>query len=69
MIKLTAEEIEFIVTALNIRINIIETGNPVLSATDAHERGIRFNLLDDSQVQSISKMKALVNRLLANIRP
>lgn len=73
--KLTKEEKEDIIIALNMRCNWIETDNTHLSAADVKERmsnsdtlfkeRYTINALSESQMEAILRMKKLMRKFYA----
>lgn len=73
--KLSKEEREDVITALNLRCNLIETGDPHLSANDVAQRlnsrdtlfKERYTIkpLSVDQMKLIVRMKELVQKLYA----
>lgn len=61
-IEVSAAEAELIRQSLQMRINIIETSNYVLSARDAHERDLPHNVLDYNQMELILVINRLIER-------
>lgn len=61
---LTPEQTEDIRTALQLRANLIETGNPVLSAQDYRDRGKLCRDLDDAQYCTVLRLRDLARKLV-----
>lgn len=61
--ELTREEKDLIVEGLLIRKNLIETGDPVLSANDAFERGIKIRPLDRHQRDTINNIEDIIKKI------
>ncbi len=65
ILEIDSDEANLIKIAMNIRASIIETGSPILRATDAIESG-NFKIvrpLAMSQVEIIAKMDSLVEKI------
>ena len=63
---MTRQEIEDIVTALNMRRNFIETGTVTMSANDAvaAKKHTLIKALEPAQKEAIRRMETLVDRFL-----
>ena len=64
MLKLSTEEKALVVYALQIRRNIIETGDPCLSAIDAARREMAARALSESQMKLILFTDALIDKVI-----
>jgi len=64
LLEITGEDKEHIYRALNMWKNYIETGNIVLSAADAKERGEKYNALSVDQMKFIVHLEDLKMRVL-----
>ena len=62
-ISLSKEEKEMVLIGLNMRRNLIETGDPHLSARDAQRIGNKTKVLSIAQMRLIVATDDLVNRL------
>lgn len=54
---------QIIITSLWLRKNIIETGDPYLSANDAQNQGLKVNALHEDQMKLMLKINKLIRIL------
>lgn len=64
MVPMTGQEIADAIDALACQANIIETGNPAMSAQDAEAMGKKFKALDLDQMTKVVRLRQLRHNLL-----
>ena len=64
--ELSDEEIDLLISGLQMRACFIETGNPILRQVDAQNMGQSIRALEKSQVQLISKIDTLIGELMSS---
>lgn len=64
-VELSDEELALIREGLNMKANIVETGNPLLSAQDAAARKLTPRALNTEQMELVLKIRKLTERLWA----
>lgn len=63
--NLSAWDRKIIATALNMRANVIETGNYALSANDCIARKMSINAIDDDQRRLVARLRELAEEFAA----
>lgn len=66
-VEVTEDEAALIREGLVMRANFVETGNPVLSATDAEQRKMKVKALTTDQMEFVVLLRRLAERFYPKV--